>query len=60
MFVVGDDDVGVDLSLTLLVVSEGAAIVALLFRKAALLLFVVAACCLGLTLLDTCVADPAV
>jgi hypothetical protein len=64
MFVVGDDDggvdVGVNLLLTLLVVSDGAEIVALLVREATLLLFVVATCCLGLTLLDTCVADPAV
>ena len=43
----------------MLVVSYGAEIVALLVRKETLLLFVVATCCLGLTLLDTCVADPA-
>jgi hypothetical protein len=59
--VVGDDDGGdgIGLLLTLLVVSYGAEIVALLVPKGTLLLFVVATCCLGLTLLDTCVADPA-
>ena len=59
--VVGDDDGGdgIGLLLTLLVVSYGAEIVALLVRKGTLLLFVIATCCLGLTLLDTCVADPA-